>query len=82
MMSKAAQFRTMADRIDHNQGSTFGGAAVIMPPDNGGDPVELLIIDAKADPAQFWGTILTRAQMEVQKLQDKSQIQQAFGYSR
>ena len=78
-MSESDRFRQMADRIDHNKDSTFGGAAVIIPPLNGGEPVVMLLLDEKGDPAQFWGTILTRAQMEVQKLQNQSQVQRAFG---
>ncbi len=77
--SHASQFRLMADRVEHNQGSGFGGAAVIVPPAQGGEPVELLILDPKADPAQFWGAIYTRAQLEVNALQDRRQMQQGFG---
>jgi len=70
-------FRRMAARIDHNAPidpagkALFGGAAVIIPPDNGGQPVELLILDASSDPAQFWGTILTRINILVQQLEEK-----------
>lgn len=78
-MANSEQFRKMAERIDHNAEATFGGAAVIVPPAQGGETVELLILDAKGDPAQFWGTILTRAQMEIQGLQDKQQIIRGFG---
>lgn len=97
-MNNSEYFRKMAERIDHNapttpvtivppaQGvpvsSTFGGAAVIVPPAQGGEAVELLVLDAKGDPAQFWGTILTRVQMEVRQLEDKQRIMQGFGGGR
>lgn len=69
----------MADRIDHNKDSTFGGAAVIVPPQNGGEAVVVLVLDEKGDPAQFWGTILTRSQLEIEKLKDRARMQQGFG---
>lgn len=71
-------FRKMAERIDHNADSRFGGAAVIVPPQQGGDVIELLILDEKGDPAQFWGTILTRAQLEVGRIEGQKQLQHAF----
>lgn len=81
-MSNSDSFKKMAERIEHNAGSKFGGAAVVIPPQNGGDPVELLILDEKGDPAQFWGTLLTRAQMEVSKIEERNRIAQGFGMGR
>ena len=75
----SARFRKMADRIDHNSDSKFGGAAVVVPPRDGGDAVEFLILYAQAGPAQFWGTILSRAQLEISRIEDKNRIQQGFG---
>lgn len=70
------RFRNMAESIDHNSGHMpFAGAVVIVPPKDGGDPVELMILDEKSDPAQFWATVLTRVQMrinEVQEVQSKA----------
>lgn len=76
----AAAFRKMADAIDHNKGkSGFGGAAVIVVP--GPDPrvIELLILDASADPAQFLATIMTRVQQMATELNDKARMQMGFG---
>jgi len=81
-MSNSAPFTQMATRIDHNTDSNFGGAAVIVPPAQGGEKIELLMLDAKGDPAQFWGTILTRAQLELKAIDDKRAIQQGFGMPR
>ena len=75
----ADRFRTMAQAIDHNAGETFGGAAVIIPPANGGEPIELLILDLKADPAQFWSTIKTRIEIKLAELDDLRRNNQAFG---
>ena len=75
----AGRFRIMADRIDHNADSNFGGAVVIYPPANGGEAVELLLLDLQADPAQFWQTIDFRIKLKLAELDDKRRNQQAFG---
>lgn len=65
------RFRNMAESIDHNDGRMpFAGACVIVPPQDGGDPVEVLLLDRKADPAQFWATVLSRVQMQINALND------------
>lgn len=79
MPDNSEPFTKMAERISHNVGSTFGGAVVIIPPGNNGDPIELLMLDAQGDPAQFWSTILTRIQVTIQKLQDQERIAQGYG---
>ena len=78
----AERFRVMAARIDHNDPTTFGGAVVIIPPANGGEPIELLILDLKADPAQFWSTIKTRIEIKLAELDEGRRNQQAFGQRR
>ena len=70
-------FKEMAVKIDHNVHSTFGGAAVIVAPD--GDKVELLLLDASADPAQFWGTVSSRIEIILENYKDKVRQQRAFG---
>lgn len=75
----AERFRQMAAAIDHNADGTFGGAVVIIPPANGGEPIELLILDLKADPAQFWATIKTRIEIKLAELDDRQRNQKAFG---
>ena len=78
--ANAERFTKMAARITHNQDATFGGAAVIMPPANGGEPIELLILDSKSDPAQFWGAILSRAQLEVNTIRSANEMRQMTGF--
>lgn len=72
-------FMTMAQRIIHNAGADFGGAAVIIPPTNGGEAIELLILDLKADPAQFWSTIRTRIDIKLAELDQIQRKQASFG---
>jgi hypothetical protein len=76
----SARFRAMADAIDHNAATqTFGGAVVIIPPVNAGEPIEMLVLDLKADPAQFWSTIKTRIEIKLAELDEQQRKQQAFG---
>ena len=78
MTDNSQSFTKMAERIQHNTDSTFGGAVVIIPPGQNGEPIELLMLDAQGDPAQFWSTILTRIQMQMSKLQDAERVAQGF----
>ena len=79
MPSTAPQrFRSMADAIEKNADSAFGGAFVVVPPADGGDPLETLILDSKTDAAQFWQMLLTKCQMMIATL-DAQQRQNAFG---
>ena len=76
----SVRYRLMADRLDHNAEAPFGGSCVIYPPSGGGDPIELLMLDSKGDPAQFWSTISTRIQIVLEDL--KAKQQQPFGQQR
>ncbi len=87
MSETSEPFRRMADRIDHNAplspeqpNALFGGAAVIIPPVGGGKPVELLMLDASSDPAQFWATVMTRIKLVVDEIEH--QTRQGFGVKR
>lgn len=73
------RFRAMAHDIEHNGSAKFGGAVVIIPPPNGGEPIELLMLDLKADPAQFWSTIKTRIEIKLAELDQAQRSQTAFG---
>ena len=65
-------FKEMAQAIEHNRNQGFGGAVVIVPPTGGGDNIELLILDSKADIAQFWSTIKTRIDIRLADLDQKA----------
>lgn len=72
-------FRKMAEQIEHNAGAGFGGACVIVPPANGGEPIELLMLDPKGDIAQFYATIQSRITVLLQKLEDQQRVAQGYG---
>lgn len=71
------RFRRMADTIEKNV--NFGGAFVVIPPPEGGDPVETLIIDSRQDAAQFWQMLLTKCQLMIAELDQKQRANQSFG---
>lgn len=64
-LSIADRFRRLADRIDQNADAGFGGAFLIVPPDNGGEVIETLILDTRQDPAQFWTLLKTKCDTEL-----------------
>ena len=73
-------FRAMADTIELNGDGAFGGAFVVIPPTNGGDPVHTLILDASQDPAQFWGILKTKSDIALASVEQLARNQQAgFG---
>ena len=75
----ADRFRAMADRIEKTvTPSDFGGAVVIIPPSDGGDPVEILQIDPKPSPSEFWGLIRYKSDAAVAELNNQSRMQSAF----
>jgi hypothetical protein len=73
----AERFRVMAERIERNP-QEFGGACVIVPP-GGTEPIEFLLIDAKGDVAQFYGTIKSKLEIQLEELRAAQQKQQHWG---
>lgn len=79
VQSAARAFALMAERVMHNKDATFGGAVVIVPPKNAGDQVELLMLDAQGDAAQFWSTLKSRIEIVLDKLREQERNASAFG---
>jgi hypothetical protein len=77
--AQAKIFRRMAARLDHNADAVFAGAAVIVPPAEGGEAVEILILDNSQSAAQFWGNLAAKCQITLKDLDEKSRNTQAFG---
>lgn len=75
----AERFFQMRELLQRNEGMTFGGAVVIVPPRNAGEQIELLMLDAQGDPAQFWSTIQTRIAIVLDKLKEQERNVSAFG---
>jgi hypothetical protein len=68
---RSAPFTEMARALVHNKGQGFGGAVVIVPPDNGGESIELLLLDSRGDPAQFWATVKSRLELRLREIDDR-----------
>ena len=73
------RFRAMAEAVERNEGGSFGGAFVVIPPPEAGDPLETLILDSKQDPAQFWNLLMTKCQIMLAELDQKQRANAAFG---
>lgn len=70
--------RKMADNIERNKDAGFGGCFVIVAPENGGDPISVLLLDPSQDPAQFWGLIGPKATIALQQINDTQRKSQTF----
>jgi hypothetical protein len=77
-MGNADPFTKMAERIQHNEDATFGGACVLVPP-GGGKALELLMLDTAEDEGQFWATILTRIQVAINENDQRKLQARNFG---
>jgi hypothetical protein len=72
------KFRQMADRIDHNAASGFGGACVLVLPDQNRRAIEILVLDSTSDIAQFIGAVAARLKMIQDEMSAEQQRNQAF----
>jgi hypothetical protein len=73
------KFRQMADRIDHNAQSGFGGACVLVLPDQNRRTIEILVLDSTADVGQFLGAVSARIKLVAEELDAAQKQNQAFG---
>lgn len=79
MEAVAALFDAMAARIRLNKDNSFGGAFVIIPPDNGGEPIVTLILDDKQDPAQFYTLLKVKAEAQIVQIDQLARQQGGYG---
>lgn len=68
-------FREIADKIDRNPETDFGGAFIIVPPD--GEPVSGILVGAP-DLGVFWGAVKLKCDKAVDTIDDKQRQQQQF----
>lgn len=75
----ADRFRQMAERIDHNAASAFGGAYVIIPPRSAFTPWDVLVLDTQEDPAQFLMVLQAKISAALDEIRQKEARAGAFG---
>ena len=75
---RAEYFAEMAKQIELNKENAFGGAIVVVPADNAGDPIQLLSLDSSPDPATFWSMLQTKCAIQLEQLQDAARKNAAF----
>lgn len=72
-VSRSQPFTEMANRIEVNMAQDYGGSFVIMPPGDDVKPAVMLILDNSGDAAVFWGSVMTRCQIELEMLKQKEE---------
>ena len=73
--ARAALFAKMAEQILLNKGAAFGGAFLMIPPDQG-EPFSSLMLNQE-EPSIFWAAVKTLADVAMAAL-DQRQRQQGF----
>lgn len=71
MTDQSKPFTEMATRIEHNADNKFGGAFVIVPPLEGGDIMEVLVLDQGNSAAQFWMVLNAKCKMALEAIAEK-----------
>lgn len=74
----ADRFRKMADLIESNKDFPFGGAFVMVPP-QGLEPVEILVLDTRQNPHQFYSSIETLGRERAMLLGEEELRKKAYG---
>ncbi len=74
----ADRFRKMADQIEANKEYPFGGAFVMVPPQDL-EPVELLILDTRQSAAQFYSAIEVLGRERFSNMAEEELRRKAFG---
>ena len=74
----ADKFRDMALLIEANDSASFGGAFVMVPPGDR-EPVQLLILDTRQSPFQFYANIETMAKASMVTLAEEEIHRKAYG---
>jgi hypothetical protein len=74
----ADRFRKMADQIEANKEYPFGGAFVMVPPQDL-EPVELLILDTRQNAHQFYANIKTLGEERAMLLGEEELRRKAYG---
>ncbi len=74
----ADRFRKMADLIEANKDFPFGGAFVMVPPQDL-EPVEILVLDTRQSAAQFYSTIEVLGRERFSLMAEDEMRKKAFG---
>jgi len=63
----AKLFRAMADRLERNASTEFGGAFLIVPPEDG-NPLDGAFVTTTPNAAVFWSSVQGQTEVAVQRL--------------
>jgi hypothetical protein len=70
-------FLKVAEEIDRNAASGFGGAFVVVPPKDCGNPLATVILDSRQDGTTFWVMLKAKCEAELQLLDQQQRSNQA-----
>jgi hypothetical protein len=71
--------RDRADSIERNGNEAFGGCFVVIPPEGGGEPVDVMVLDRRHDLAFFWNSVISKCQFELAAVEQQQRSGQGFG---
>ena len=74
----ADAFTRMADAIVLNKQASFGGAVVIIPPEGGGEPVDILLL-TKQSPVAFWALLKATVDAALNELDAAARQNRPYG---
>lgn len=69
----AVLLRALADRLDANSGSEFGGAFIIIPPGEQPDVIDSVFITTTPNPAVFWSSVSGQVELASARLAQTAQ---------
>lgn len=69
----AALFRDMAERIERIEEAEFAGAFMVVPPNDGGDPIDGVFSSKAPKPATFWSAVGGEVEVAVAVLRQGQQ---------
>jgi hypothetical protein len=67
----------MAARIDKNDPADFAGAMLLVPPE-GGEPIELLLVNPARNLAMFWSTVSAMVQVAAREFEERARSNDPF----
>jgi hypothetical protein len=80
--SKSAILRDLADVMDKNEPSMFGGCYVLIPPDGGGSVIWKLNMaqgDTNRTAVQFWANLTSDVKDTMEEIDKQQRIARGYG---
>lgn len=76
----AGLFRSIADRLETNASVEFGGAFLVIPPTNGGDPIDGITVTSTPNPVVFWSSLEGQIELAINTYKSAQQSKGRNGW--